>query len=294
MDDLIAIIANQPIYLLLLAAVLGLVVGSFLNVVIYRLPLMLFREWREQCTEFMAEDHSKITALPSNFSLLRPASHCPNCQRPVRAYENIPVISYLWLRGRCPGCQQPISYRYPGMEIAACLSSLIVAYYFGFGWPLLAALIFTWVLLCITMIDIDHQIIPDNLSLPGLWLGLAVNLFQVFTTPQSAIVGAMVGYSSLWLLTYGYKLLTGKVGMGHGDFKLFAMLGAWLGWQMLPLIILLSSLVGTVIGITILLVRRQNHNTPLPFGPYLAIAGWIALIWGNSMMLAYLPYLGIY
>lgn len=276
--------------------VLGLLIGSFLNVVIYRLPKMMERDWAEQCREFLA-NHGDINAPPSTqtetslkrepFNLMVPASTCPHCGHKIRAWENIPIFSYLFLRGKCSSCKAGISIRYPIIELTTGLLSLAAISVFGPTWNGLAALIFTWCLIALTMIDIDTYLLPDDITLPLLWLGLICNSFGLFTNLSSALWGAVFGYLSLWSFYKLFKLVTGKEGMGYGDFKLLAALGAWLGWQFLLQIILLSSIVGAAIGITMILVRGRGKNIPIPFGPYLAIAGWIAFIWGNQINQTY-------
>lgn len=269
--------------------VLGLLVGSFLNVVIYRLPLMMEREWQSQCNELNGIDN--VDCAP--FTLSQPRSACPHCQHPISAIENVPVISYLFLRGKCHGCRAVISVRYPIIEALTGLLSGVVAYHFGFDWACLGALLLTWALITLTFIDVDHQLLPDSLTLPLLWLGIVFNLYDQFTTLETSVVGALAGYLSLWSVYQIFKLATGKEGMGFGDFKLLAALGAWLGWTMLPSIILLSSLVGAVVGISLMLFRRHQPDIPIPFGPYLAAAGWIALIWGEPLKMAYLSWAGL-
>jgi leader peptidase (prepilin peptidase) / N-methyltransferase len=264
--------------------IIGLMVGSFLNVVIYRLPIMLQRGWRAECLEYLQLPAE--TTEPFNLSL--PLSHCPHCQTPIKPYQNIPVISYLLLKGRCASCQQPISLRYPLIETLTAVTSMTVAWHFGYGIQTVFALGLTWVLIALTFIDIDHQLLPDDLTLPMLWLGLLLNLFDLYNNSQASIIGAMTGYMVLWLVYQLFKLVTGKEGMGYGDFKLLALFGAWLGWQMLPLIILLSSLVGAIIGISLVIFVKRDRHVPIPFGPYLAIAGWIALLWGNEINQWYL------
>lgn len=272
---------------------LGLLVGSFLNVVIYRLPKMMERDWQDQCRDFLTND-GHIAALPTNdskqepFNLMVPVSRCPHCGHKIRPWENIPVISYLFLRGKCSNCKASISARYPMIELVTGLLSVAVIYYVGVNWSGLAALAFTWSLIALTMIDLDTYLLPDDITLPLLWLGLIANSFGAFTDLPSALWGAIAGYLALWSVYKVFKLLTGKEGMGHGDFKLLAALGAWMGWQMLPQIILLSSLVGAVIGISMIVIRGRDKNIPIPFGPYLAIAGWIAFIWGDTINQSYL------
>lgn len=273
--------------------VLGLLVGSFLNVVIYRLPKMIERDWQEQCRDFLKND-GNIASPPSNdpnqepFNLMAPGSRCPHCGHKIKPWENIPIVSYLFLRGKCSSCKAGISIRYPAIELVTGLLSVAVIYYVGINWNGLAALVFTWSLIALTMIDFDTYLLPDDITLPLLWLGLIVNSFGGFTDLPSALWGAIAGYLVLWSVYKLFKLITGKEGMGYGDFKLLAALGAWMGWQMLPQIILLSSLVGAVIGISMIVIRGRDKNIPIPFGPYLAIAGWIAFVWGDVINQSYL------
>lgn len=282
-----------PLLGLACTLVLGLLVGSFLNVVIYRLPKMMERDWQQQCRDFLTND-GDIATLPANdstqepFNLMVPASRCPHCGHKIKPWENIPVISYLFLRGKCSNCKAGISIRYPIIELVTGLLSVAVIYYVGVNWSGLAALIFTWSLITLTMIDFDTYLLPDDITLPLLWLGLIANSFGTFTDLSSAVWGAIAGYLALWSVYKLFKLVTGKEGMGYGDFKLLAALGAWMGWQMLPQIILLSSLVGAVIGISMIVIRGRDKNIPIPFGPYLAIAGWIAFVWGDTINQSYL------
>ena len=265
--------------LMIVVGIFGLMVGSFLNVVIHRLPIMLQREWAQQCAEISGQPIESTEV----FNLSVPRSRCPNCGHLITALENIPVLSYLFLLGKCRGCHQKISLRYPFVEILTAILSVFVAWHFGFTWQLAGALIFTWALLAASVIDLDHFLLPDNITLPLLWLGLYCNLFHLYTDISSAVLGAMVGYLSLWSVYWFFKLLTGKEGMGFGDFKMTAMLGAWLGWQWLLQIILIASLLGSIVGITLILLRIQDKEIPIPFGPYLAFAGWISLLWGSSL-----------
>ena len=258
----------------------GLLVGSFLNVVIYRLPIMLKQQWQQECAAFLQLDPPALTA---HFNLALPRSHCPHCQTVIAVRYNIPLLSYVMLRGRCAACQHPISLRYPLIEGLTALLSMMVAWHFGFGWQACAGVCLTWALIALSAIDYETQLLPDIIVLPMLWMGLGGNLFEVLTDSQASLIGAMAGYLILWLVYYLFKLVTGKEGMGHGDFKLLAMLGAWLGWQYLGLIILLSSLSGAVLGMTLIALHKQGRSTPMPFGPYLAIAGWIALLWGKPL-----------
>ncbi len=270
--------------------VLGLLVGSFLNVVIYRLPIMLERDWRRECRAFLGLD-SATTAAEESFNLAVPGSQCPHCGKPIGVLENIPLLSYLHLRGRCSGCQTLITPRYPLVELLTAVLSFAVAARFGPTIPMLAALVLTWTLVALSFIDIDQQLLPDVITLPVLWLGLWLSVFNVFTDSQNSIVGAVAGYLILWMVYWLFKRLTGKEGMGYGDFKLLALLGAWLGWSYLPLIIILSSVVGALTGILMILLLRRDHRAPMPFGPYLAAAGWLALFWGDRLNALYLGWL---
>jgi len=275
---------------------LSLLIGSFLNVVIYRLPIMMEREWRAQCRELA---QTPATEIPDGrFDIIFPRSRCTTCGSPISALQNIPVLSFLVLGGKCGSCGSDIPRRYPIVEAVTAIMTAIVAWRFGFGWESAAAIFLTWALIAISVIDIDHQIIPDSISLPFVWLGLTLSLFSpmsgaetLFVAPKTAIVGALAGYLSLWSIYQLFRLMTGKEGMGYGDFKLLAVLGAWLGWQMLPLIILLSAVVGAAIGITMIVVRRHDRNIPIPFGPYLAAAGWIAMLYGDQIVSSYFDYM---
>ena len=283
------LLASSPLAFVICALVLGLLVGSFLNVVIYRLPIMLDRDWKSQSREMLS---LPAEPEPDTFNLMLPHSRCPHCAHKIRAWENLPVISYLFLGGKCSSCKAPISKRYPIVELACGLLSAFIAWHFGFGWQAAAMLVLAWGLLAMSLIDADHQLLPDALVLPLLWLGLIVNTFGLFTNLHDALWGAVAGYMSLWLVFWLFKLVTGKEGMGYGDFKLLAMLGAWGGWQILPLTILLSSLVGAVLGLIMLRLRNATTSTPIPFGPYLAIAGWIALLWGGQITDTYMQFAG--
>jgi len=331
----------NPALLITLVVVLGLLVGSFLNVVIHRLPIMMERDWRRHCEELDAvtatvhataggaadidaqpfttapgaqyaqptasdigiESSFAATSAPQEpeFNLLKPRSRCPACQVPIRAWENIPIVSYLLLRGRCAQCGVRISMRYPVVELLTGVLSAFVAWRFGWSWELAAALLFTWSLIALSGIDIDHQLLPDSITLPLLWLGLLASLahgsdtnFSIPVDPRSSIIGAAVGYLSLWAVFHLFRLLTGKEGMGYGDFKLFAAFGAWFGWQMLLLIILLAAATGAMVGIALLLLKRHGRDVPIPFGPYLAAAGWIALLWGPQVIDRYLHLSGLH
>lgn len=277
----------QPGVFLAAAAVLGLLVGSFLNVVVHRLPQMMEREWLVQCAELRGED----APVSEPLSLARPRSRCPHCGHLISALENIPVLSYLFLRGRCRACQVPISPRYPLLEALSGLLSAYAAWHFGPGVQAAGAILLIWALLALTFIDLDTQLLPDLITLPLLWLGLLLNLWDTYVPLSAAVVGAMAGYLALWSVYWLFKLVTGKEGMGYGDFKLLAALGAWLGWSLLPTIVLLSSVVGAVVGISMIMFARHGRNVPIPFGPYLAAAGLIALFWGDPITRSYLKLL---
>ncbi|MGZ8158927.1 MAG: prepilin peptidase [Methylobacter sp.] len=294
-------LSNIPALFLALAGVIGLLVGSFLNVVIYRLPIMMQRGWRKECREYLqiepetapSTDSMNAGAQEEPFNLVFPLSRCPGCNTPIKPYQNIPVISYLFLRGKCATCGCRISMRYPIIEALTAISSIIVAWHFGYTPQAVFALLLTWSLIALIFIDIDHQLLPDSITLPMLWLGMCLSLFNVFTDAHTSIIGAVAGYTALLTVFHLFKLATGKEGMGYGDFKLLALFGAWLGWQYLPLIILLSSLVGAVIGLGMIIFVKHDHNVPIPFGPYLAVAGWIALLWGNELNRLYLTTVGL-
>ena len=288
--ELLQYMASNTLAFILLAGLLGLIVGSFLNVVIHRLPRMMEREWRQQAREIL-EPETEHPGEPT-YNLVLPHSHCPSCQAEIKAWQNVPVVSYLALGGRCGSCKTRISPRYPLVELLTAALSMVVAWQFGFTWQAGSMLLLTWALITLSLIDADTQLLPDAIVLPMLWLGLIVNSFGLFTDLNTALAGAVFGYLSLWSVYWLFKLVTGKEGMGYGDFKLLAMIGAWGGWQVLPLTILLSSLVGAILGIIILKSRGDSNATPLPFGPYLAIAGWIALIWGETITSQYLQFAG--
>jgi leader peptidase (prepilin peptidase) / N-methyltransferase len=309
MMSAIELLAISPGLFIGACLVLGLLVGSFLNVVIHRLPIMLDRQWREQCAEISSGPATAVTegatiaagaaaspaGRPERFNLIVPRSACPRCQAPITALQNIPLLSFLLLRGRCASCGAPIGARYPMVEALTGVLSAFVAWRFGFAWPALAAMVLTWFLIALTFIDIDHQLLPDSLTLPLLWLGLFLSLWStqadVAAVPvdtRSSLIGAMAGYVSLWSVYHLFRLLTGKDGMGYGDFKLFAALGAWLGWQMLLPTILIAALVGAVVGLTLIVLRRQDRSAPIPFGPFLASAGWLMLMFGRPLVGSYL------
>ncbi len=288
--DFISYLQHNPLAFFTYVGLLGLMVGSFLNVVIHRLPIMMEQDWRAQCLEFLKQEE---TNKEPTLTLSTPRSRCPHCGHKIKATENIPIISYLFLKGKCSECTAPISIRYPLIELATCLLSLAVAWRFGISSQTAFALLLTWALISLSMIDFDHKLLPDSITLPFLWLGLLLSLWSTFTSPESAIIGATAGYLSLWSVFQLFRLITGKEGMGFGDFKLLALFGAWLGWQYLPQIIMLSSLVGALIGIALIIVRGRDRNIPIPFGPYLAIAGWISLLWGDYINQVYLTWAGI-
>jgi leader peptidase (prepilin peptidase)/N-methyltransferase len=285
--DLLLLLEGSPSLFLTVVGILGLLVGSFLNVVIYRLPIIMQRNWSRECHAHLELD------VPENdttgkFNLVTPASRCPECGHRVSAIENIPVISYLFLKGRCSGCGTAISLRYPAVETVTAVLSVAIAFHFGFSIQTLTALGFTWTMVPLFLIDYDHQILPDTITLPLLWAGLLLSLFQVFVDSQASIIGAIAGYLSLWTIFHLFKLVTGKEGMGYGDFKLLGAIGAWVGWQALPVVILFSSVVGAAIGILLILFKGRDHSQPMPFGPFLAAAGWMTLLWGNDIMKFYL------
>jgi leader peptidase (prepilin peptidase) / N-methyltransferase len=284
-----------PFALFALIGILGLVAGSFLNVLAYRLPIMMERAWRQQAAELDEAPPVDPPHAPAGraFNLWWPPSACPGCGQPIALWQNLPVLSYLLLHGRCSACSQPIPKRYPIVEAAGAVTGIVIALVFGPTLQTVAALGFTWTLLALSLIDIDHKLLPDSLTLPLLWAGLLLSLFTfngapLFADLRSSVIGAAAGYLSLWLVFHVFKLVTGKEGMGYGDFKLLAALGAWLGWQLLPLVILLSAAVGAVAGIALIVVQGRSRHTPLPFGPYLAGAGWIALLWGHDIVGWYL------
>ncbi len=322
--SLFELLATTPWLLIGFAFVVALMVGSFLNVVIHRLPIMLDRQWRAQAKEMLAEPapgavdssaagggerppvaggasgSAAAAATPDRYNLLTPPSACPHCGSQIRAHQNVPVISWLLLGGKCANCKARISARYPVVELATALLSAAVVWRFGWHWQSVAAVMVTWALVTLTVIDLDHQILPDSITLPLLWLGLLASLAwsagvapPIPTDPRSAILGAVGGYLSLWSVYWAFKLTTGKEGMGYGDFKLFGALGAWMGWQMLPLILLLSAFTGAVVGIALIVVRGRDRNIPIPFGPYLAAAGWIAMMWGPQIVGGYLSLTGL-
>lgn len=276
---------QNPIVFVITASLIGLLVGSFINVVIHRLPIMMERDWKSQCCELLEQP---ATTEDVHFNLAHPRSACPHCGHQITALENIPVISYLVLKGKCRGCSASISKRYPFVEILTAVLTGIVAWKFGYGLAGCGAILFTWAMIALSGIDLDTQLLPDSITLPVLWLGIGLNLFSTYTDLHASVIGAMAGYLSLWSVYWLFKIITKKEGMGYGDFKLLALIGAWLGWQILPLAIILSSVAGAIIGISLIMFKSHERSQPIPFGPYLAIAGWIALCWGPELNNAYL------
>lgn len=290
--DLFELFTNYPYWFIAFVFLIGLMIGSFLNVVIYRLPVMLENDWKTEYQSYFGEEQSAETPKEkTTFNLVKPDSTCPKCGHKIRAWENIPIISWVILKAKCSQCRTPISWRYPAVELLTGVLSALIAWHFGFSTPCLAALVFTWCLIALTFIDADTMLLPDQITLPLLWLGLLLSIGNYFVTPQEAILGAAAGYLSLWSLYWGFKLLTGKEGMGYGDFKLLAALGAWLGWAQLPTVIILSSFVGAVLGILMLSIQGKEKSQPIPFGPYLAVAGFIAFLYGDQITAAYWQYL---
>ncbi len=270
---MIEVLLHSPIFFFSCLALLGLIIGSFLNVVAYRLPIILKDQWRRDCLTFLGETPKESIEL----SLSRPNSHCPKCKFAIRPWENIPVFSYILLRGKCSNCAEEINWRYPCVESLTALCTIYLGYFFGLSWELLGALVLVWSLITLSLIDIDHQLLPDDITFPLLWLGLVVNINSLFVPLKSALIGAILGYGVLWGTYWIFKFLTGKEGMGFGDFKLLAALGAWLGWESLPMIILLSSVTGAIMGIFQILFAGHKKDIPIPFGPYLALAGFVIL-----------------
>jgi len=296
MQSIIEVIQNQLWFYLTTVGLVSLCIGSFLNVVIYRLPVMMQREWQSECRLLLEDEltvnKSKQANTSEPFNLVKPNSTCPKCKTAIKPWQNIPVISWVLLKGKCASCSNPISARYPAVEAITALLSLVVAYSFGATEQALLYIFITWILVALTFIDIDHMLLPDQLTLPLVWLALIASVMGYTITPTDAIIGAACGYLSLWSVFWLFKLLTGKEGMGYGDFKLLAVFGALLGWQSLLTIILLSSVVGAIIGIALLSIQGKDKATPIPFGPYLAIAGWIAMLWGNQIQGAYFNLIG--
>lgn len=289
--------ANLWFYLTTVGLV-SLCIGSFLNVVIYRLPLMMQKEWQTECRQLLADEltspktEQTTSQTTDTFNLVKPNSCCPKCKAAIKPWQNIPIFSWLFLKGKCATCDNPISVRYPIVEAITAILSLVVAYTFGATEQALLYIVVTWILVALTFIDIDHMLLPDQLTLPLLWLALIASVVGYTIAPSDAIIGAACGYLSLWSVFWLFKLITGKEGMGYGDFKLLAVFGALLGWQSLLTIILLSSVVGAVIGIALLSIQGKDKATPIPFGPYLAIAGWITMLWGTQLQNSYFNFIG--
>ena len=289
MSDFIYLLESNDLFFYGFIFILSLMIGSFLNVVIYRLPKMLEQGWYQECREFLADELKHSSQKEEvQITLSKQNSTCPHCQHSIRFYENIPVISWLFLKGKCSQCKNKISARYPLVELSTALLSLVIAQHFGVTIITFYALILTWGLVALTMIDFDHMLLPDQIVMPLLWLGLIVNLSNGLVPIEDAVIGAIAGYTSLFSIFWLFKLATGKEGMGFGDFKLFALFGAWIGWQLLPLLILMASVVGAVIGISLMIFKNHQKGQAIPFGPYLAIAGWITLLWGELIWSWYL------
>ncbi len=289
---MLELLSGTPAVFITTVFAFALVIGSFLNVVIYRLPLMMRRDWNEQCEAL--EEFPPVSIPEGRFDVMVPRSRCPACGMPITVLQNIPVLSYLFLGGKCAGCRKPISLRYPLVEATTAILATAVAWHFGYGWEALMGVVLTLFLVPITMIDFDHQLIPDSIVLPLLWIGLGMSLFSplpgsetLFISSRDAIIGAAAGYLSLWSVYWLFKLATGKEGMGYGDFKLLGAIGAWLGWQHLPTIILMSALVGAITGLSLIVFRGRDRHIPIPFGPFLATAGWMTMLWGKKIEALY-------
>src|ERR1700733_14718278 len=300
LNDVALLYSSSPAFFAGSIFLIGLIVGSFLNVVIYQLPIILEREWRSQAADVLAGGSASAETANERFTLSTPRSACPKCKAPITAWQNIPIVSWIMLLGRCASCRTKISARYPLVELATGLLSAWVAWHFGFGAPAACALLVTWSLIALTGIDIDHQLLPDNITLPLMWAGLLAAVLigpmpgqALPVSARDAIVGAAAGYLSLWLVFHAFRLVTGKEGMGYGDFKLFSALGAWLGWKMLPLVILLAAGTGTVLGILMIVLRGRDRAAPMPFGPYLATAGWLGMMYGDTLVSGYLRVSGL-
>jgi len=283
---------ENPTFFLIVVGLFSLLIGSFLNAAIYRIPIMLQQSWREECEELFGGESEQSTPK-EKFNLMVPRSQCPSCGHMITALENIPVLSYLFLGGKCSSCKNKISIQYPVLEILTTLVSVFVAWKFGFGWQTLAALLFTWVLILLSMIDAKTMLLPDNLTLPLMWFGIAVNYHGLFVDLQSSVLGAMFGYLSLWSLFHLFKLITGKDGMGYGDFKILAAIGAWGGWQILPFTVFAASTLGAIIGILLIVIQRNKESQPIPFGPWLALAGFIGFIWRDEIITTMGRYFGL-
>jgi leader peptidase (prepilin peptidase)/N-methyltransferase len=285
LTDLVSFLQSQVTTYLTFLFVLGLLIGSFLNVVIYRLPIMMQREWRSDCLEFLDQPSEAAT---EKFNISVPRSRCSKCGHAISALENIPILSYFTLRGKCRQCKTPISMQYPLVELFTGVISLIIGWHFGVSLQTLAGLFFSWCLIAASGIDLAHKLLPDTITLPLMWLGILLSLFNVFIDLETSVIGAIAGYLFLWSVFWLFKLVTGKEGMGHGDFKLLAALGAWCGWEMLLVIVLTSSLIAAIVGITMIILGKTERSTQIPFGPYLAGAGWISFLWGPVLLSTYL------
>lgn len=294
--DIFNFLAESPTLFTLCIGFLFLLIGSFLNVVISRLPISLKQDWRKDCYEYLELTIPTLEQeeYASKFNLLLPRSFCPNCRNTLRAIDNVPVLSYLFLRGKCHFCKEPISIKYPAVELLTSILCMLVAWNFGFAWQTAAGCILTCVLIAQSGIDLENKIIPDEITLPILWLGIIFSMFNIFTNLYASVLGAIFGYLVLFFIYWIFYLATKKQGMGYGDFKLLAMLGAWLGWQSLPFIIIFSSVTGAIIGATVILFSKKDRNTPIPFGPFLAVAGWIAMMCGHEINAWYISYIGMY
>lgn len=300
MNEIISVLHSSIFALVVIVTIFGLLLGSFLNVVIFRYPITLFREWESMAKDILTERGFKLTPpetpadnQPEKFNLVVPRSACPKCGHKITSIENIPVISYLFLKGKCRKCQSPISIRYPFVELLTGVCFALTANHFGFGWPLAAALVITAYFVAMSFIDIDHQILPDTMTLPLVWFALLCAFQSVFIPLYDAVIGAMVGYLSLWSIYWLFKLLTGKEGMGYGDFKLLAVIGAIVGWQQVALVVVLSAFVGAIVGGSLMVIQGKGKETKIPFGPYLAAAGWITLLWGDSIIDQYMQFAGL-
>lgn len=291
LDTIVITYQSSPLAFYTTVLFLGLSFGSFLNVVAYRYPMMMERDWKRECHEFLELEPPKFDDKLASMTLATPTSACPNCGHKIRFWENIPVISYLLLKAKCSSCHTKISFQYPAVELITAAASVTVAYKFGVTIQTVAALLFTWVLIALTLIDLKKLLLPDTITLPLIWSGILLAFFEVFTNLNDSVIGAIAGYLILWSIYHLFKLLTKKEGMGFGDFKLLAALGAWLGYSYLPQIILVSSIVGSIIGISMMLIGKTKQQQPIPFGPYLAIAGWIAMLWGDTINTTYLAFL---
>jgi len=292
--QLLAILQQSPLFLIIVVGIFSLLIGSFLNAAIYRIPVMLEREWDDECDAHINQNNPDFVPKErERFNLFVPRSICPTCNHKISSLENIPVLSYLVLKGKCRGCKTGISIQYPLVEIATALISMLIAWKFGYGWQMVSLLVFTWTLITLGMIDAKTMLLPDNLTLPLMWLGLIVNYNNLFISLEQAVLGAIIGYMSLWIVFQVFRLLTKKDGMGFGDFKILAAIGAWGGWRILPFTIFASALLGAVIGIIMMKVRKQKDSQPIPYGPWLALAGLIGMIWRDEIIITMRAYYGI-